>query len=76
MPAGKCTAHAPGGPRPCRQIVSSVLAGGRLEVPLREGLPGGAELVGLDVYVALLRSCWAQQPTERPTFEEVILELR
>lgn len=56
--------------------MSSVLAGGRLEVPLREGLPGGAELVGLDVYVALLRSCWAQQPTERPTFEEVILELR
>ena len=64
-------------PAPCCQIVSAVLAGRRLVVPPAEGLPGGgADLAGLDAYVALLQRCWAQEPQERPTFEDIIPELR
>lgn len=61
------------------QLVSHVLAGGRLEVPPVEALPGGdapALRAGLGIYVALMRRCWADAPEERPSFNEIVPELR
>lgn len=61
------------------QIVSSVLAGERLEVPPAEQLPGmpeGGPPEGLDEYVSLLQRCWAQDPEQRPTFADIIPQLR
>lgn len=51
------------------QLVTLVVGGGRLEIPLRERLPGydTAAFSGLDAYVALLQRCWAQNPCERRT---------
>ena len=59
------------------QLVFSVSKGERLVVPPREELPGvpmDAELYAL--YTALLRRCWAQEPADRPTFADVIADLR
>ena len=61
------------------QLVSLVTQGGRLEIPPRERLPGGADTAafrGLDAYVALTQRCWAHNPYDRPTFEEIIPQLR
>lgn len=60
------------------QLVSRVLAGGRLEVPDREALPGPdtADFGGLDEYVALMKQCWAQDPSQRPTFQQIVVCLR
>ena len=61
------------------QLVSLVTQGGRLEIPPRERLPGGADTAafgGLDAYVALTKRCWAHNPYDRPTFEEIIPQLR
>lgn len=59
------------------QVVTIVMDGGRLEVPAAEALPGGGgSFEGLDAYVALIRKCWAQNPLDRPTFSEVIAQLR
>lgn len=60
------------------EIRTRVLAGGRLEVPPAEDLPGGAataEFAGLPRYLDLMRQCWAQEPGERPGFWEVAREL-
>ena len=63
--------------------MSSVLAGERLEVPPADQLPGMATAEGgagppegLDEYIALLRRCWAQDPEQRPSFGDIIPELR
>ena len=55
-----------------------VTEGGRLEVPSRDALPGPdtANFARLDDYVALMRRCWAHIPDDRPTFQEIISELR
>ena len=55
-----------------------VMAGGRLEVPAdRSQLPG---LLGspedLEGYIALIHSCWAQDPALRPSFQDIISYLR
>ncbi len=59
------------------QIANLVSAGKRLEVPgpdqLRAGrLPGSV----YDDYVALLRSCWQDDPAARPTFEVIVKMLQ
>lgn len=60
------------------KIGATIRQGGRPDVPPREALPGPdtAAWGGLDSYVCLMRECWAQQPQERPTFEEVVHRLR
>ena len=60
------------------QLVNHVLAGGRLEVPPREALPGPdtAAFAGLDAYISLMQRCWAQDPVERPAFQQIVTELR
>lgn len=58
-------------------IVKALSEGARLPIPARADLPGpGAlEFAGLGRYVALLQRCWAQNPLDRPTFEEAAAEL-
>lgn len=65
-------------PLPCRQVVTIVTEGGRLELPPRERLPGpDSQTWGeLDAYKALLTRCWAQAPDDRPRFKEIITDLR
>ena len=60
------------------QVVSVVAEGGRLEVPDRDSLPGPDTntFEGLDQYITLMRRCWAQNPEDRPTFQEIIADLR
>lgn len=68
----------PWGPTNPWQVVTVVTEGGRLEVPAREILPGPDtnDFEELDGYVALMRRCWAHNPDDRPTFQEIISELR
>ncbi len=72
------TWHLPWGTANPWQLVSHVTAGGRLEVPPRQALPGPdtATFVGLDDYVALMQRCWAQAPADRPGFQEIVVQLR
>lgn len=61
------------------QLVSHVLSGGRLDLPPVEALPGGSSpalQAGLPGYVALMKRCWAQAPEQRPTFDDIVQELR
>ncbi|PRW33836.1 Serine threonine- kinase CTR1 [Chlorella sorokiniana] len=60
------------------QLVNHVLSGGRLEVPSREALPGPdtAAFGGLEAYISLMQRCWAQEPGQRPAFQQIVLELR
>ena len=54
-----------------------VSSGERLAVPAPEALPGRApEPAAYEAYTALMRRCWAQRPEERPSFAEVIGDLR
>lgn len=49
----------------------------RPPIPSSEELPGAERgFAGLDRYVALLKRCWAQRPEDRPTFGEIVAELR
>jgi len=59
-------------------IVHIVGNGGRLQIPTRWDLPGPdtVHFAGLDDYVSLLQRCWAQNPFDRPSFNEIIIELR
>lgn len=48
---------------------------------VRPPLPGPLDVKGgwfdmLDDYVALIESCWAQHPHDRPSFAQIIVELR
>ena len=48
----------------------------RPPIPEPAKLPGGgAELGGLDAYLALLQKCWAQSPEDRPPFGIILDEL-
>lgn len=59
------------------QLVFMVSSGDRLAMPALEALPGKLpERAVYDAYVALVRRCWAQDPAERPTFGDIISELR
>jgi serine/threonine protein kinase len=60
------------------QVVTVVTEGGRLEVTDRSALPGPdtMQFEELDKYVALMRKCWAHNPDDRPSFQEIIAELR
>ncbi|KAI7844166.1 hypothetical protein COHA_002301 [Chlorella ohadii] len=60
------------------KVGATIRRGGRPEVPPREQLPGPdtAGWAGLDAYVQLMRDCWAQQPQERPSFDEVVGRLQ
>ncbi|EFN55433.1 hypothetical protein CHLNCDRAFT_31062 [Chlorella variabilis] len=59
-------------------LVGKLMDGMRLKIPAKEELPGPdtQRFAGLDDYVGLLQRCWAQDPAERPTFEDCIHELR
>lgn len=53
------------------------MSGGRLPVPDPGQVPGLSEAYeGLPGYVALLSACWAQEPEARPTFAQIVPELR
>lgn len=54
-------------------IVSAITRGVRLEIPPRNELPGpqSGNWVHLDSYIQLMQRCWEQQPSARPTFEEI-----
>jgi hypothetical protein len=58
--------------------VGKLSAGERLDIPPHAALPGPDThlFAGLDDYISLLQRCWAQDPAERPRFQEVIQELR
>lgn len=55
-----------------------ITSGERPAIPNPEELPGAdtATFGGLSAYIALLKRCWAQEPTSRPSFEEIVKELR
>lgn len=59
-------------------IVSAVLNNERLTIPSPEELPGpeGSTWPHLDRYVGIMQRCWAQNPKDRPKFEEIMQELR
>lgn len=62
---------------PCASNPTHLLAP-RPEVPPLEELPGpgAATFSGLDAYIRLMEDCWAQEPQDRPTFEDVVPRLR
>lgn len=72
------TWELPWGPTNPWQVVTVVTEGGRLEIPSRDALPGPdtATFEGLDQYIALMGRSWAHIPESRPTFQEIIAELR
>jgi hypothetical protein len=60
------------------QLVFMVSRGERLPIPPPGELPG-AEALGpadFEAYVSIIRRCWAQEPSERPSFADIIAELR
>ncbi|KAK9814855.1 hypothetical protein WJX73_000289 [Symbiochloris irregularis] len=58
------------------QVVALVTEGHqRPDVPTREA-SRGTGFEGYDAYCSLMRDCWAQEATDRPTFEEVIVRMR
>ena len=60
------------------QIREHVLNGERLEIPDRQTLPGpvAAKFRGLDQYITLMKWCWSHEPSDRPTFRQIIVELK
>ena len=60
----------------CMQIVIEVAdRGARPDIPDRSELPG-EPLCQHKQYVELMEHCWAQDPSNRPSFEQVIGKLR
>jgi hypothetical protein len=59
-------------------IVAGVGSGGRPAIPAPHELPGpdSSAWPGLERYMALMGRCWHQNPLERPSFQEVVAELR
>jgi serine/threonine protein kinase len=59
-------------------IVGCVSRGQRLNIPEASALPGPAsgEWSQLQLYTSLIERCWAQDPAERPTFEQIMNELQ
>lgn len=60
------------------QIVGAVTRGSRLPLPSPAELPGPHRLPPqqYEAYTALLVSCWAQNPADRPSFGPIIESLR
>ena len=60
------------------EIVAALLGGERLPVPAREALPGADTpgFAGLDAYCQLMQRCQSGEPADRPTFLEIIPQLR
>lgn len=60
------------------QLVRFVAEGGRLEFPEPSKLPGpgSGEFEGLQDYIALVNRCWAQDPKDRPSFQQIVDDLR
>lgn len=54
------------------------MSGERLPIPPMERLPGpdAQGFAGLPGYLALMQRCWAQEPELRPTFRQIVEELR
>lgn len=94
-PSSLCAHHSPPLPTPCPPlprswelpwgaanpwfVVSTVLNGGRLELPAAgAALPGPGRLPPplLARYQELLQACWAQDKAARPRFKEVADRLR
>ena len=63
---------------PPPQIVSALTRGERLPIPDRAALPGHDTLrfAGLAGYIVLMQCCWAQEPAQRPGFEDIVQCLR
>lgn len=59
-------------------IVNRVTSNQRLPVPQKSEIPGpeGGSWRNLNRYVALMERCWAQNPGDRPDFEEIMSELK
>jgi hypothetical protein len=57
-------------------VVTEIQAGRRPVVPPAAQLGLRPTPSGLDAYVALMQRCWAQQPQDRPSFEQIMAELR
>jgi len=74
------TWQLPFGPANPWHLVAHVLAGGRLDVPPIDALPGPDTAAfgggGLEGYLALMQRCWAQVSEQRPGFQQVVRELR
>lgn len=34
------------------------------------------QFAGLEAYIDLMRECWAHQPEERPSFEQIVPRLK
>lgn len=59
------------------QLVFMVASGSRLQLPPLEAVAGAApDPAAYAAFTSLIRRCWAQEPAERPAFEEIIQELR
>lgn len=63
---------------PVPQIVSGLTRGQRPAVPDAAALPGpdSTSFKGLSDYCGLMQRCWAQEPAQRPDFEEIVQCLR
>lgn len=62
---------------PSLQVAKGVMVGQRLAIPTEEQLAGrGGSFGGMQGYLALMHSCWAQEPGDRPAFGQVISKLR
>ncbi len=59
------------------QVVNSIMEGRRLAMPAPGQLPGGSKQTpGLEEYMQLVQRCWAQDPEDRPSFRDIVAELR
>ena len=59
-------------------ICGALFHGNRPQLPPRDELPGPdtAAFAGLDAYIALMQRCWAQDPSKRPPFAEIVPTLQ
>jgi hypothetical protein len=59
------------------QISKFMMDGRRLEIPDPEQLPGdAASFPGLGMYIDLVQRCQAQSREDRPTFGDIVVDLR
>ena len=72
------TLHLPFAEENVFLLPSRVAAGLRPEVPAPGAAPSPhtPAFPGLGAYVALMQRCWAQDPGERPSFQEAAAELQ
>ncbi|KAI3436086.1 hypothetical protein D9Q98_002144 [Chlorella vulgaris] len=72
------TWQLPWGNAPHYRIAQMVIGGTRPQVPARESLPGPdlPDAHSFEAYCNLMRECYAQVPTDRPTISHVLTRLR